>query len=130
MVGIVVVSHSAMLAEGVVALAREMGGPDLALEAGGGGGEGGGVGPDAGRVRGAIERAMSPDGVLVLMDLGSALMSAEFAVELLEDPAGPVRLSAAPLVEGAVAAAVAARGGADLDAVAAEARGALAMKSA
>ncbi len=74
---------------------------------------------------------MSADGVLVLMDLGSALMSAEFAVEMLGDDAGgPVRLSGAPLVEGAVAAAVAAAGGASLDEVAAEARGALAMKSA
>ena len=88
------------------------------------------LGTDADRVRAAIERAMSPDGVLVLMDLGSALMSAEFAVELLEDAPGPVRLSDAPLVEGAVAAAVAARGGASLDEVAAEARGALAMKAA
>ena len=44
------------------------------------------LGTDAERVRAAIERAMSPDGVLVLMDLGSALMSAEFAVELLEEP--------------------------------------------
>ena len=72
---------------------------------------------------------MSDDGVLVLMDLGSALMSAEFAVELLEDPPGRVLLSEAPLVEGAVAAAAAASGGASLDEVAAEARGALAMKS-
>ena len=47
------------------------------------------LGTDAERVRAAIERAMSPDGVLVLMDLGSALMSAEFAVELLEDATGP-----------------------------------------
>jgi phosphocarrier protein FPr len=72
---------------------------------------------------------MSPDGVLVLMDLGSALMSAEFAIELLEGAAGPVRLSEAPLVEGTVAAAVAARGGSSLEEVAAEARGALAMKT-
>ena len=63
------------------------------------------------------------------MDLGSALMSAEFAVEMLEGAAGPVRLSAAPLVEGAVAAAVAAAGGASLDEVEAEARGALSMKT-
>jgi phosphoenolpyruvate-protein phosphotransferase/dihydroxyacetone kinase phosphotransfer subunit len=129
-VGIVVVSHSDALAEGVVRLAREMSGPELALEAAGGFEEPGVLGTDAERVRGAIERAMSPDGVLVLMDLGSALMSAEFAVEMLEGAAGPVRLSAAPLVEGAVAAAVAAAGGASLDEVAAEARGALAMKAA
>ena len=129
MVGIVVVSHSEALAEGVVALAREMGGDELSLQAAGGMDEPGVLGTDAERVRAAIERAMSDDGVLVLMDLGSALMSAEFALEMVGESAGPVRLSDAPLVEGAVAAAVAARGGATLDEVAAEARGALAMKS-
>ena len=129
MVGIVVVSHSQALAEGVVRLAREMGGEGLAIEAAGGIEEEGVLGTDADRVRGAIERAMSPEGVLVLMDLGSALMSAEFAVEMLEGAPGPVKLSAASLVEGAVAAAAAAAGGASLEEVAAEARGALAMKT-
>jgi multiphosphoryl transfer protein len=128
-VGIVIVSHSEALAEGVVALAREMGGEELALEAAGGLDEPGALGTDAGRVQAAIERAMSDDGVLVLMDLGSALMSAEFAIEMLGDADGRVLLSEAPLVEGAVAAAVAARGGASLDEVAEEARGALAMKA-
>ena len=84
MVGIVVVSHSDTLAQGVVALAREMSPPELALEAAGGIGEPDVLGTSAELVREAIERAMSPDGVLVLMDLGSALMSAELAVELLE----------------------------------------------
>src|ERR1700691_6383322 len=128
MVGIVVVSHSAGLADGVIALAREMAGPSLALEAAGGFEDGDpthpALGTDAGRVLEAVQRAMSADGVLVLMDLGSALMSAEFAVEMLGDDApGPVRLSGAPLVEGTVAAAVAAAGGASLDEVAAEAGG-------
>jgi phosphoenolpyruvate-protein phosphotransferase/dihydroxyacetone kinase phosphotransfer subunit len=127
-VGLVVVSHSEALAEGVVALAREMGGEELALEAAGGMDEPGALGTDAERVRAAIERAMSDDGVLVLMDLGSALMSTEFAIEMLEG-GGRVLMSEAPLVEGAVAAAVAARGGASLEEVAAEARGALAMKA-
>jgi phosphoenolpyruvate-protein phosphotransferase/dihydroxyacetone kinase phosphotransfer subunit len=127
-VGLVVVSHSEALAEGVVALAREMGGAELALEAAGGMDEPGALGTDAERVRAAIERARSDDGVLVLMDLGSALMSAEFAIEMLE-AGGRVVLSEAPLVEGTVAAAVAARGGASLEEVAAEARGALAMKA-
>jgi multiphosphoryl transfer protein len=127
-VGLVVVSHSEALAEGVVALAREMGGEELALEPAGGMDEPGALGTDAERVRAAIERAMSDDGVLVLMDLGSALMSAEFAIEML-DGGGRVLLSDAPLVEGTVAAAVAARGGASLEEVAAEARGALAMKT-
>ncbi len=128
MVGIVVVSHSAELARGVVELAREMGGEELAIEAAGGL-EDGAVGTDAERVRAAIERAMSDDGVLVLMDLGSALMSAEMAVELIED-GGRVILSEAPLVEGAVAAAASARGGAPLEQVRAEAAGALQMKAA
>ena len=128
MVGLVVVSHSEALAEGVVALAREMGGEELALEAAGGMDEPGALGTDAERVRAAIERAMSDDGVLVLMDLGSALMSTEFAIEMLER-GGRVLMSEAPLVEGTVAAAVAARGGASLEEVAAEARGALAMKA-
>lgn len=130
MVGIVVVSHSDALAAGVVQLAREMAGGALRLEPAGGIEEPGVLGTDAERVRAAIERAMSPDGVLVLMDLGSALLSAELAIELLDSPAGSVQLSPAPLVEGAVAAAVAASGGASLQEVAAEARGALAMKDA
>jgi phosphocarrier protein FPr len=128
-VGIVIVSHSEALAEGVVALAREMGGEELALEAAGGLDEPGALGTDAGRVQAAIERAMSEDGVLVVMDLGSALMSAEFAIDMLGDTDGRVMLSEAPLVEGAVAAAVAARGGASLEEVAEEARGALRMKA-
>jgi phosphocarrier protein FPr len=132
-VGIVVVSHSDALAQGVVRLAREMGGEGLAIEAAGGIEDSDPthpvLGTDAERVRSAIERVMSPEGVLVLMDLGSALMSAEFAVEMLEGAPGPVKLSAAPLVEGAVAAAASAAGGASLDEVAAEARGALAMKT-
>ena len=129
MVGIVVVSHSDALAQGVVALAREMGPHPLKLEAAGGTDQPGVLGTDAERVRAAIERAMSPDGVLVLMDLGSALMSTEFAVDLLGDTPGRVVMSEAPLVEGAVAAAASASGGASLEEVAAEARGALAMKT-
>ena len=128
MVGIVFVSHSRSLAEGVVELARQMGGDELPLEAAGGL-EDGSIGTDAERVRAAIERAMTDDGVLVLMDLGSAVMSAEMAVEFLQS-GGEVALSEAPFVEGAVAAAVAARGGASLAEVRAEARQAIAMKEA
>jgi phosphoenolpyruvate-protein phosphotransferase/dihydroxyacetone kinase phosphotransfer subunit len=126
-VGLVIVSHSHELATGVVELAREMGGEEVTIEAAGGLDDGS-VGTDAARVQSAIERAMSDDGVLVLMDLGSALMSAEMATELLGG-ADRVLLSEAPLVEGAVAAAAVARGGASLEEVAAEARGALAMKA-
>jgi multiphosphoryl transfer protein len=127
-VGLVIVSHSAALAEGVAELAREMGGPDVVIEPAGGLDDGA-VGTDAERVRAAVERARSPDGVLILMDLGSALMSAEMATEMVEPDGGPVVLSAAPLVEGAVAAAARARAGASLDEVAGEARGALRMKT-
>src|SRR5919108_685748 len=91
--------------------------------------EDGAVGTDAERVRLAVERVRSPDGVLILMDLGSALMSAEMAAEMIEPEGGPVVLCGAPLVEGAVAAAARARAGASLDEVAHEARGALRMKT-
>ncbi|HET7049205.1 MAG TPA: phosphoenolpyruvate--protein phosphotransferase [Solirubrobacteraceae bacterium] len=128
MVGIVVVSHSAELARGVVELARQMGGEEVRIEEAGGMDDGS-IGTDAARVQAAIERAMSDDGVLVLMDLGSALMSAEMAVELMEGD-GRVVLSEAPLVEGAVAAAAAARGGASLDEVRGEAGRAFLMKQA
>ena len=132
MVGIVIVSHSAAIAAGVVELAREMGGPDVALEAAGGMDEPGHpLGTDAVLVMAAIERAESGGGVLVLMDLGSAVMSAEAALELLpEGRVSAALLCEAPLVEGAVAAAVAARGGMALDQVAVEARGGLRAKAA
>jgi multiphosphoryl transfer protein len=124
MIGIVVVSHSRALADAAVALAREMvkesDGPKLAVAAGL---DGTGFGTDATAVAAAVAEVDGPDGVLVLLDLGSAVLSAEMALEFL-DPgvAGRVRLSAAPLVEGLVAAVVLASTGADLDAVAAEAR--------
>jgi multiphosphoryl transfer protein len=127
-VGLVIVSHSVALAEGVSELAREMGGGKVAIEPAGGM-EDGAIGTDVERVRAAVEKVRSPDGVLILMDLGSALMSAEMATEMAEPDGGPIRLSEAPLVEGAVAAAALAGAGAALDEVAREARGALRMKS-
>lgn len=129
MIGVVVVSHSRALADAVVELATQMtptGGPTVAVAAG----ADGGLGTDATAVAEALERAASPDGVLVLMDLGSAVMSAELALELAEAPGGEVRLSAAPLVEGLVAAVVRAAGGADLETVAREAEAALSPKQA
>jgi phosphoenolpyruvate-protein phosphotransferase/dihydroxyacetone kinase phosphotransfer subunit len=129
LISIVLVSHSRALAEGVAELAREMGGEEVAIVAAGGlEDDPEAIGTDAVRVQQAIERVRGEDGVLVLMDLGSALMSAEMAVEMAGGD-GPVVLSEAPLVEGAVAAAARARGGATLDEVAAEARGALRMKA-
>ena len=79
-------------------------------------------GTDATAVSEAITTADSPDGVLVLLDLGSAVLSAELALEFVDpELAERVRLSSAPLVEGLVAAVVTASTGASLDAVAAEA---------
>jgi phosphocarrier protein FPr len=130
MVGIVVVSHSSRLAEGVVELAREMGGRAVAIEAAGGLEGGGALGTSASLIAAAIERAWSEDGVLVLMDLGSAVLSAEAALELLDDGRrGTVVLSDGPLAEGAVIAAVAAGAGRRLDEVADEARRALEPKT-
>jgi phosphocarrier protein FPr len=132
MVGIVIVSHSFGLAEGVAELARQMGGPDVRIETAGGlDMPGRPIGTDAVLVMSAVERAWSPEGVLVLMDLGSAVLSAEMALELLpEGRRANVMLCEAPLVEGAVAAAVTAKLGSPLEAVAHEARGGLASKLA
>ena len=132
MVGIVIVSHSARLADGVVELAREMAGPDVAIVAAGGLDlPDRPLGTDAALIARAIEAAWADDGVLVLMDLGSAVLSAEMAAEMMPDERrSSLVLCEAPLVEGAVAAAVAARLGDPLDQVAAEARGGLAGKVA
>lgn len=133
MINIVVVSHSALLARGVEQLARQMmrgDGCKLALAAGVDDEEHP-IGTDAVKVMEAIEAVADGDGVLVLMDLGSALLSAETALDLLDpDLAAKVRLCAAPLVEGTLAAVVAANSGASLEQVVAEAQGALQAKQA
>lgn len=107
-VGLVVVSHSAQLAAGVVEVAAQMA-PNVTVVAAGGTADGG-IGTDFDAVGAAIERADTGAGVVVLYDLGSARMVAEMAVEVVDG----ARLADAPLVEGAVAAAVAAEGGADV----------------
>ncbi len=123
MIGLVVVSHSAPLAAAAVELALQMAGdapPRIEVAAGT---ADGGLGTDATAIAGAIERAGGADGVLVLMDLGSAILSAEMAVEFLA-PGTRVLLSPAPFVEGLVAAVVGAASGASLDAVAGQVEGA------
>ncbi|WP_280263565.1 phosphoenolpyruvate--protein phosphotransferase [Nocardia wallacei] len=127
MIGVVVVSHSFSLARAAVGLAGEMvQGRAVRVEVAAGLDEHT-FGTDAVAVAEAIAAADSGDGVLVLMDLGSAVLSAELAVDLLDSP-HEVRLCAAPLVEGLVAAVVSAAGGAGLDEVAAEASDALSGK--
>lgn len=130
MIGLVFVSHSAQLAEGVLELARGMAGDEVRMAAAGGMDlPERPLGTDPGLILQAIETVDSGDGVLVLMDLGSAILSAEMAVDLLPpEQRARVLLCEAPMVEGAVAAAVQARIGSPLDQVAAEARGALAAK--
>jgi PTS hybrid protein len=115
-VGLVVVSHSATLARGVVELAGQMA-PDVTLVPVGGAADGG-LGTDFDAVSAALSQADAGAGVVLLYDLGSAKMVAEMAVEAVGDSAVVVD---APLVTGAVAAAVAAQGGADLAGVAAAA---------
>ncbi|GEB44591.1 hypothetical protein MTE01_05360 [Microbacterium testaceum] len=119
MIGLVAVSHSRALAEAAAHLALQMGGddpPTLRIAAGGPDDD---LGTDAVAIAAAIDDADSGDGVLVLMDLGSAILSAETALEFVAEPER-VRLSPAPFVEGLVAAVVTAAGGGDLEAVAAE----------
>ena len=111
MVGIVVVSHSREIASGTVALAGQMAGPEVRIE-GAGGTHDGGLGTDADRIREAIDSADQGDGVVVLGDLGSAFLTARAVLAVREN--GRVRLVDAPLVEGAVAAAVTASAGLDL----------------
>ena len=132
MIGIVIVSHSAKLAEGVVELARNMGGAEIAIQAAGGlTTDDATLGTDPMHILNAIEQVYSEDGVLVLMDLGSAILSSEMALELLpEEKRSKIFLCEAPIVEGAIAAAVQARIGGSIQQVIAEARGALAPKSA
>ncbi|GAC1318753.1 MAG: dihydroxyacetone kinase phosphoryl donor subunit DhaM [Chloroflexota bacterium] len=116
MIGLVFVSHSAKLAEGVKELAEQMAGGSVRIAAVGGGPDGS-LGTDAERIAEAIQEVQSGEGVLVLMDLGSAVMSAQVAVEMLHEGGGAVVLSNAPIVEGGVVAAVEASIGTSLDGI-------------
>lgn len=111
-VGLVIVSHSADLARGLNELLEPFaaGGPRVMAA---GGGPDGTLGTDAAQIATAIGRADGGAGVAVLMDLGSAVLSARHALTDLDDVTAV--LVDAPLVEGAVAAVVAASGGAALD---------------
>ncbi|MDZ8065532.1 MAG: phosphoenolpyruvate--protein phosphotransferase [Nostoc sp. DedQUE08] len=130
-IAIVIVSHSKQLALGVRELAAQMvqGQVPIAVAAGIEDPENP-LGTDPIQVYEAIASVFSDDGVLVLMDLGSALLSAEMAIEFLpEAQQEKVYLCEAPLVEGAIAAVVAAAAGRDIHQVMAEARGALLAKA-
>ena len=114
--GIVLVSHSAAIAEGLAAMAREVAGDGVTIVPAGGGPEGT-LGTDGGRVAGALVEADSGAGVVVLADIGSAILSIRAVLaDGMADGVNAV-LADAPLVEGAIAAAVTAATGGDLDAV-------------
>jgi len=130
MVGIVIVSHSEKLAAGVQELALGMGQGtvQMAIAAGIDDPENP-FGTDAIQVYQAITSVYSDEGVVVFMDLGSAIMSAEMALEFLpEAQRTKVKLCSAPLVEGTIAAVVQAAAGANIEQVIQEAQGALAAK--
>jgi phosphoenolpyruvate---glycerone phosphotransferase subunit DhaM len=127
-VGLVVVSHSAKVAEGVVEMAAQMA-PGVRLHPAGGTDDGG-IGTDATLIADAIAAADDGGGVLVLADLGSAVLSAQLAIDELvaEDQRARVRIAEAPLVEGAVIGAIQASTGSTLDEVDEAARGAATMR--
>lgn len=129
MVGIVIVSHSRLAAEGIRELAAQMAGPDLRIISCGGM-EDGSIGTDAVRIQEAILEADSGDGVCIMVDLGSGIMSTETALEFIEfdDEHADLRaqIADAPILEGAISAAVCASTGDSLEEVilaAEEARG-------
>jgi phosphocarrier protein FPr len=131
MVGLVLVSHVEAIATGVRELAAQMA-PEVPI------GIAAGIddpeqpiGTDAIAILEAIHEVWSGDGVLVLLDMGSAVLSAETALEMLDlETAAVVVLSTAPFVEGALSAAVCAASGAALAEVSAEAEAALTPKAA
>jgi PTS hybrid protein len=124
MVGIVLVSHSFELAHGLADLTKQVAGSEVRIEPAGGGPEGS-LGTSGDTVRDAISRADCGQGVVVLADLGSSILTVRHLLEGHTN--GHIRLVDAPFVEGAVAAAVMSAAGQSLNDVvraAEEARGA------
>jgi phosphoenolpyruvate---glycerone phosphotransferase subunit DhaM len=116
-VGVVIVSHSPKVAEGAADMVRQMVGESVPL-AWAGGDPSGGLGTSVELILGAIERAWSEAGVVILVDLGGAETNSEMAVEMLpETRRGRVLVCNAPVVEGAVIAAAESSGGSPLAAV-------------
>lgn len=129
MVGIVVVSHSAPLAEAAVALAMQMVSgvpPTIVIASGTSDGR---IGTDATRVAAAIDSLPEGEPAIVIMDLGSAVLSAEMSIEFLQNSSREIRMSSAPFVEGILAAVVRASGGGTLAEVASDAENALIAKT-
>ena len=112
MVGVLIVSHSKKAAEGIYELAVQMAGKDHRVVAVGGM-EDGSIGTDALRSKEGIEQANGGEGVVLLADLGSGILSSQMAIDLLEEDI-PVQIADAPILEGAISAAVQAAIGGNL----------------
>ena len=110
MVGIVIVSYSQKLAEGIVEISRMMANAPIAAA---GGLEDGSLGTSYEKILAVIEEVYSADGVAILMDMGSAVMTTEMVLEDFDKP--NVKMLDCPLVEGAVLAAVESAGGRTLE---------------
>ena len=116
-VGIVIVSHSPLVAEGTADMVRQMVGDEVPLAWCGGNPEGG-LGTSVEAILKAIDTAWSEKGVAILVDLGGAETNSEMAIEMQPpERQGLIVVCNAPIVEGAVMAATEASGGASLDAV-------------
>jgi PTS hybrid protein len=116
-VSLVIVSHSARLAEGVAELAGQMAQGKVTIAVAGGTLDGA-LGTSVEKITDALNQVDGSDGILVLLDLGSAVMATEMAVEAFVQDQHSVIISPAPLVEGAVIAAVEASIGNSLQEVA------------
>lgn len=116
MVGFVIVSHSKNLAESVVELTTMMA-PDASIRPAGGM-EDGSFGTSFEKIQSAIDEIYTDDGVLILMDMGSAVMTTEMVLEMMPDR--KVQMVDCPLVEGAVAGTVSAVGGLSFEEIAAQ----------
>lgn len=130
MVGLVLISHSSSIADGLRDMVLQVAGSDVPV-ATAGGTDDGRLGTSAPRIVAAIRSTLEggADGTLILLDLGSAALSLELALEEFDaDERARLRVSEAPLVEGAVLAAVQASVGATLDEVAEAAAGAASMQ--
>jgi len=115
-VGIVLVSHSAALAEGTAELAGQIGGGTVAI-ATAGGTDDGRIGTSIAKVQRALALADAGAGVVILPDLGSSVLTVRALLAESEDLPEPIAVADAPFVEGAVAATVAAAAGGDVKAV-------------
>lgn len=112
MVGIVIVSHSAKVAEGAMELAMTMA-PDAKMAAAGGLPDGS-IGTDMERITNAINSVMSDDGVIMLVDMGSAIMTSKMAIEMSDAPE-KIKIVDTPIVEGATIGAVEASIGSSME---------------